>query len=62
MNVRRITGVVVVLGICFGVGLQGCDADANSKAPAEELRKGAEHKKKDYPIEPVSFTDVKFAN
>ncbi|MBA7690830.1 hypothetical protein ES703_99362 [subsurface metagenome] len=58
MNVKQITGLVVVVGICFSMGLQGCDADANSKAPAEELRKGAGHKN-NYPVQPVSFTDVK---
>jgi len=46
-----------MLGICFSMGLQGCNADANPTG--EELKKGAGHKKKDYPVQPVSFTDVK---
>ena len=45
MNVRWITGLVVVLGICSGMSLPV------SAGPSQDG--------KDYPVQPVSFTDVK---
>ena len=68
MNVKRITGIVVVVGTCFactcggqgdagtgGMSLQGCEGQTSSNISARKMNK-------DYPIEAVSFRDVKITD
>jgi len=55
MNAKSITKLVVMLGICLGMSIQGCEAETSSNVSGRKM-------KKDYPIEPVSFTDVKVAD
>ncbi|MBW8039927.1 MAG: hypothetical protein FVQ85_08015 [Planctomycetes bacterium] len=52
MNAKRITKQVVMLVICIGILIQGCKGQSRSNVSGGKM-------KKDYPIEPVSFTDVK---
>jgi len=55
MHTWKITGLMATLGICLGIILQGCDAVARHEVTAKKTIQ----LKKDYPIAPVSFTDVK---
>jgi len=52
MNIRRIAGFVIVFGIFLGFFVQGCEGQSRSNEADRQM-------KKDYPIKPVSFTDVK---
>ncbi|MHC4110353.1 MAG: glycoside hydrolase family 127 protein, partial [Planctomycetota bacterium] len=52
MNIRRITRFVMVCGICLGMLVQVCEVQSCSGVSGRKM-------KKDYPIEPISFTDVK---
>ena len=57
MNARQIAGLVIVIGICLGIALQGCTPDGESKGTADKTKAVSEQK--NYPIAPVSFTEVK---
>ncbi|MCK4292873.1 MAG: glycoside hydrolase family 127 protein, partial [Planctomycetes bacterium] len=61
MNVRRIALLAAVVGILVGVCVQGCKAQTKQEGTAAKAKKAA-GPKKDYPIEPVSFTAVKLTD
>ncbi len=58
MNKGLVQRLVTALGICVILGLQGYDAESSSKISEQNLKTISKHKTNDYPIQPVSFTDV----
>jgi DUF1680 family protein len=54
--------LAAILGICFGVGLRVCDAEAGSKIAGQKLSQASGNQKKDYPVQPVPFTDVQITD
>jgi len=61
MNAGRMAVLGVVVGICVGLGLGGCAEQAKRGSRAEQQGAAAKPRK-DYPIEPVPFTQVKFTD
>jgi len=53
MSTKRMALIVAVVGILVGLGFVGCNAEAKASA-AKKMR--------DYPIEPVVFTEVKLTD
>jgi len=56
---QKIITLLVAIGSCYAIGVQECNANTNSKVTDAKLGKIAERKDRDYPIQPVSFADVK---
>jgi len=61
MSAGRIAVLTVVVAICVGLGLGGCAEQAKQGGKAEQ-RGAAAKPRKDYPIEPVPFTQVKLTD
>ena len=60
MCARKRTSVITAIVICAGIGIQGCDAGMRTETESN-IRK-VSRLKKDYPIAPVPFTEVKLAD
>jgi len=52
MNVKQSITVLLIVGISFGIALEVCEGQSRSGISGRKM-------KKDYPIEPVPFTNVK---
>ncbi len=58
MSGKRIVVIVAVVGILVGLGFIACNAEAKQ----EGAKAGAAKQMRDYPIEPVVFTEVKLTD
>ena len=62
MNARKTVGLVTVLGVCLAIGLQGCEPTSEIEGLSTRPAKVSGVKGKDYPIQPVPFTDVQLTD
>jgi len=62
VNTKDIIGLAAICGICFGISLGECNARESSRITGQKLPQLSGHEKKDYPVQPVPFTDVQVSD
>ena len=58
MNARQITVLAVILWVGLGITFQGHKTGTKAVASDRNPQTISRHKMKDYPIQPIPFTDV----